>query len=93
MRVMHWNGNLIGEVCAEPLNGTDRCSIVGVARNRDGPGKWSDEWRNGPTSLKRVAMPTKLLSNLETNVSSTNANMLGITDPKIDVPDIQTIRN
>jgi len=38
-------------------------------------------------------MSTKLLADLETYVPSTNANMLGITDPKIDVPDIQTIHN
>jgi hypothetical protein len=35
MRVMHWNGNLIGEACTEPLNGPDRCNIVGVTGNRD----------------------------------------------------------
>jgi len=38
-------------------------------------------------------MPTKLLENLETDVPCTNSNMLGITDTKIDVADIRTIRN
>jgi len=38
-------------------------------------------------------MPTKLLANLETDVACTNSNMLGITDPKTDVTDIQTIRD
>ena len=68
-------------------------TLSGVAGNRDRPGNRPDEWRDGSTSLKRIAMPTKLLANFETNVPGTNANMLGITDPKIDVPDIQTIRN
>jgi len=38
-------------------------------------------------------MPTKLVANLETDVSCTNSDMLGITDPKIDVADIQIISN
>ena len=38
-------------------------------------------------------MSTKLLANFETDVPCTNSNMFGVTDPKIDVADIRTVRN
>jgi len=90
---MRWNWNLIGEARAKPLNNADRCTIVRVTSNRDRLINRADKWRNGATSLKRIAMTAKWLKNLKSDVPRTNSNMLCIADAKIDVTDIRTIRS
>jgi hypothetical protein len=42
--------------------------------------------------LERIAVTTKWLKNLESDVPRTNPDMLGIADTEIDVADIGAIR-
>jgi hypothetical protein len=93
MRVVRRNWNLIGKIRTQPLNGAHGCNVVGVASNRDRARNGLDKRRNRTTSLKRVAVPTKLLANLKSDVTGTNSNVLGVADSKIDVTNIRTIRS
>lgn len=88
MRVRCRDWNLVSEFRAEPLNCADGCKVAGIASNRNCLVNRTDERRNGTASLKRITMPTKLLTNLETNVPGANSNMHGVTNSKIDVSDI-----
>jgi hypothetical protein len=91
MRVMRWNWDLIHETRTEALNGADGCPIVRVTGNRDGLINGTDEGRNGPTSLKGIAVTARRLANLVSDVPGSNSNMRGIADAEIDVPDIRAI--
>lgn len=93
MRVMLWHRNLIRKTGTKSLNDPSRRVIVWVAGNRHGIINCSNERRNGTTSLERVTVTAKRLANLEAEVPGTNSDRPGVTDTKIDVTDIGTVRS
>lgn len=92
MRIVRWNWNFIGKARAKPLNGAHRRHIIRVARKGHPAIKCTDERSDGTARLKRVAMATKWLKNLKSDVPRANPDMLRITDTEIDVARIGAIR-
>ena len=65
--------------------------IVRVASNGHGIVNRADKWSDGTARLKRIAMTSKWLKNLESDVTGTNPNVLSIANAKIDVANIGAI--
>jgi hypothetical protein len=91
MRIVRWHCDLINKLSTQTLNSAPGRQIVKVAGNRDGLVNRANERRDSATGLNRKPTPSKRLRYLKTYVPSTDPNVLGISDPKIDVPDIRTI--
>lgn len=89
---MRRNGSVIGETRAKFFNDADRGHIDGIAGNRDRLINRPNERREGTTSLKRITMTAVRLSNPEADMPCTNSNMRGVSNSKIDVTNIRTIR-
>ena len=90
MRIVGWDSDLINKLRTQALKRAARGHIVRVAGNRDGLINGAHERRNGAARLQRVTMASKRLGNLKPNMTSTNVNMLRITDAKINVPGVRT---
>ena len=88
MRIVGWHGNLVNKPSTQAFNRASGREIVRVAGDRDGLVNRPDEWHDGSTRLQCVAMPSKTLRNLKSDVTSANPNVLRFSDTKIDVPDI-----
>ena len=92
MRVICRNGNFVNEAGAELLNGANGSNIVSVARDRHSIRNRLNKRRNCTTRLKRIAISAKPLTDLESNMTGTNPNMICVTDSEIDVTDIRIVR-
>jgi hypothetical protein len=90
---MRRNGNLVNEARTQSFNGSYRSEIVRVARDRNNSGNRADKRGDGATCRKRVAVTSKRLDDLESDVAGAYSDMLGISDTKIDVADVYAVGN
>ncbi len=91
MRIVRWHCHFIKKLGTQTLNSAPGRQIVRVAGYRDGIVNRADERGDRSTRLKRKSAPTERLRYLKSYVTSTDPNMLSISNPKIDVTDIRTI--
>jgi hypothetical protein len=91
MRIVGWHCNLINKLSTQSLDSASGRVIGGVAGDRDRSAYRADKWCYGSTRLQCVAVTSKTLGNLKSNVTGANPNVLRISDPKIDVPDIRPL--
>jgi hypothetical protein len=88
MRIVRRNSNLIRETGAQPLNCANGRVVVRIASNDNLPGNGSNKWRNGAARVERERVATERLKNLESDVPGAEANVLSISDSKIDVTNV-----
>jgi hypothetical protein len=88
MRFVDWHCNLINKRSAQALDSASGREIVGVAGNGDFPANRADKRRNRSTRLQCIAVTSKTLGNLKSNVTGTNSNVLRMADTKIEVSDV-----
>jgi hypothetical protein len=90
---MRGNWNFIHKLRSQPLDRTNGCQVVRITGNGDRLVNRPDKRSNGTAGIKGIAMSSKPFFDLEAYVPSANPDMLGITDPEIDVASVGTIRN
>src|SRR5438445_13565619 len=88
MRGFGRDGALIRNPRSQPLDGPPRSLVVRVARNDYCLASRTDKRGQRTARLKRITVTSKPLINLESNMSSTDPNMLRIADSKVDVANI-----
>jgi hypothetical protein len=91
MRIVGGHGHLINELGTQSLDGASGREIAGVAGDRDRSADRADKGRNGSARLPCVAVTPGTLGNLKSNVTGANPNVLRISHPKIQVPDLRPI--
>jgi len=89
VRVIGRHSDLIHKTRSQPLDGPSRSVIVRIAGNDNGLVKRPDKRGQSAARLKRVAVTSNALINLEPDVPSTDPNMLVIADSKVDVTNIR----
>lgn len=93
MRVVRGDRDLVCKCRTETLDGADGWNIIRVASDDDRIINRPDKWRDGAAGLERITMTAELLMNRKADVSGTIANMLGISNAKIDVANIGAVRS
>ena len=91
MRVTRRNGNLAYEARAQSLDGPNRSGIVRVAGDDHLLVNGADKRGDGTAGLQRVAVPSKRLLNLESDVPRANPDVLPISNAKVDVADLHAV--